>query len=101
MPPSRLETDYVQTGKTYVNCYCYARAVSNEESHVEDAVDRANNMAQQISSLVKLYTAQFPGAYSVRPAGMTEFKSWEIDPGFIAVVLVVEFEHDVSAQGAT
>jgi hypothetical protein len=90
----------VQTAKTYVNVYCYARAYDDEEKYVDDAVNRAHNMRDQVASLVKLYTTQIPPAYRAIPSGETEFKSFEISPGFLAIVLVVEFEHDENALGA-
>ena len=96
---TRLETDYVQTSKTNVNCYCYARAMSDKEADVRDAVVRATNMRDQIATLVKLYTTNFAPAYRAMPNGMRPFVSWEITPGFCAVVLVVEFEHDENAIG--
>jgi hypothetical protein len=74
--------------------------MTDSEEDVERAVTRAGNMRDQIAKLVMLYTAQFPGAYHAIPAGHTPLTSWEIRPGFSAVVLVIEFEHPEDATGA-
>jgi hypothetical protein len=83
-----------------VNVVCYARALSDSPEDVENADVRAFNMRDQVSALVKLYTAEVPGAYHMIPLYSVPLRETGVFPYLAVFILVVEFSYDESAAGA-
>jgi uncharacterized protein YjbJ (UPF0337 family) len=74
--------------------FCYARAKSSAEADTEDAKDKAENMRDQVSDIVKANWNQLTGAFFMRPYGTYALKE-KIDPIYFVKVLTVEVYYEI------
>jgi hypothetical protein len=79
----------------FYDIYCFARAKSSAEADVEDAEEKAENMRDQASDIIKTYWNQLTGAFFMRPQGTYQFAEYNVDPIYFVKVLTVEVYYEI------
>jgi hypothetical protein len=76
--------------RAFYDVFCYSRAQSSAEADVEDAEDKAENMRDQVSTIVKAKWNALTGAFIMRPQGTYQLAEYNVDPVYFVKVLTVE-----------
>ena len=79
----------------FYNVYCYARAKSSLDAAVGEAADKAENMRDQVSTIIKANREGLAGGILMRPQGTDEYKEVAADPIFFAKILTVEVYYEI------
>jgi hypothetical protein len=79
----------------FYDIFCYARAKSSAETDVEDAEDKAENMRDQVSTIIKANWNALTDAFFMRPQATYELAEYNVDPIYFVKVLTVEVQYEI------
>jgi hypothetical protein len=76
--------------RAFYDVFCFARAKSSKEADVEDAEDKAENLRDQVSTIIKANWNTLTDAFIMRPQGTYHLTEYNVDPVYFVKVLTVE-----------
>jgi len=79
----------------FYDIFCYARAKSSAEAAVEAAEDKAENMRDQVSAIIKANWNALTGSFVMRPQATCELAEYNVDPVYFVKVLTVEIYYEI------